>query len=44
MIEQPASQRKDSMGDGSQMAVDRKVVVPATRKQLTGRLRSAVTS
>ena len=31
------------MSDGSQMTVDRKVVVPATREQLTSRLRGAMT-
>ena len=44
MIEQPARQREDAMGKGSQMTVDRKVVVSATRKQLISRLHRAVTS
>jgi hypothetical protein len=44
MVEQPARQRKDSMGEVSQMAVNRKVVVPETRKQFIGRLHRAVAS
>lgn len=44
MIERAACQRKDTICKGSQMTVDRKVVVPKTRKQLISRLHGTVTS